>query len=218
MRLHLGCGENILPGWVNIDLGINDPRVTVGDVRDLDAIAVDGAASQIYACHVLEHIPRADEVPVLSHWCSKLRPGGACFIAVPDFNFLVAQYARALAAGEPWWTKTIIDPLMGGFADGHDDEHNHHHSPFDYAYLEHLMAEAGFVGIRRYQPSEIGFDPGDWSVWSLSLNVVGFRPELGSIPQQRARQSRTGAGSLVGALLVGTGVRLARLMPWIAKP
>jgi predicted SAM-dependent methyltransferase len=177
MKLHLGCGENVLEGWVNVDIGIDDPRVTSGDVRNLDPIADDGTVSQIYACHVLEHVPRADEIPVLAHWCRKLRPGGACLIAVPDFNFLVAEYVRALGSGEAWWTKTIIDPLMGGFADGSHDEHNHHHSPFDFIFLEHLMTEAGFVEIRRYHaPSEMGFNPGDWSLWSFSLNVVGFRP------------------------------------------
>jgi predicted SAM-dependent methyltransferase len=190
VKLHLGCGENVLPGWVNVDIGADDPRVTPGDVRNLDSIAEDGSVSQIYACHVLEHVPRAEEISVLSHWCRKLSPGGACFIAVPDFNYLVAEYQRALDSGESWWTKAIIEPLMGGFADGHEDEHNHHHSPLDYGFLEHLMTEAGFVRIRRYQPAELGCYSEDWSLWPLSLNVVGFRPESGDDTLSRERGSQ----------------------------
>lgn len=177
MRVHLGCGANVLEGWVNIDIQSDDPRVIAGDVSSLDQIVEDGSVSQIYACHVFEHVARAFQVPVLAHWLSKLQPGGACFVAVPDFNFLVGEYVRALGAGEEWWTsdKSIISSLLGGFDDGREDEFNHHKSLFDFLYLEHLMASAGFVGIRRCQTSEMGFDPQDHSTRALSLNVVGYR-------------------------------------------
>ena len=59
MRLHLGCGDNVLDGWTNVDISSNDPRVTLADVRNLDVVAPDGTVDTIYACHVLEHIPRA---------------------------------------------------------------------------------------------------------------------------------------------------------------
>lgn len=177
MKVHLGCGANVLDGWVNIDIGSDDPRVLRADVSDLDGVIEDGVAAQIYACHVFEHVPRGLQVPVLAHWLAKLQPGGSCFISVPDFNYMVGEYVRALGAGEPWWSseKAIISSLMGGFLDGSHDEYNHHKSLFDYLYLEHLMTAAGFVGVRRYQPSELGFDPQDHSVRPLSLNVVGYR-------------------------------------------
>lgn len=177
MRLHLGCGQNVLDGWTNVDIGIDDPRVTPGDVRSLDTIVQDRTVSEIYACHVFEHVPRADEVRVLEHWHSKLRPGGACRIAVPDFNYLVGEYIRALGAGEAWWELSIIRPLMGGYDDGSHDAHNHHHSLFDFLHMQSLMTQAGFVNVRRFEPSELGFDPGDHSSRPLSLNVVGFRDE-----------------------------------------
>jgi len=179
MRLHLGCGDNILDGWMNIDIGSDDPRVIHCDVSNLDQIVGDGSASEIYACHVLEHIPRGLQVPVLAHWLGKLRPSGVCYIAVPDFNYLVTEYVRALAEGEQWWDseKAIISSLMGGYADGSHDEHNHHKSLFDLQYLAYLMTTAGFVGVRRYQPLDLGFDPHDHSTRPLSLNVMGIRSE-----------------------------------------
>ena len=188
MRVHLGCGANVLDGWVNIDIQSNDPRVIAGDVSSLDEVIEDGSASQIYACHVFEHVARAFQVPVLAHWLSKLEPGGACFIAVPDFGYVVGEYVRALGAGEQWWApdKFIISSLMGGFDDGSEDEFNHHKSLFDFVHLEHLMVSAGFVGVRRYQVSEMGFDPQDHSTRALSLNVVGYRSEA---PVTRTRGS-----------------------------
>lgn len=179
MRVHLGCGANVLDGWVNIDIRSDDPRVIAGDVSSLDEVIEDGSASQICACHVFEHVARAFQVPVLTHWLSKLEPGGACFISVPDFNQLVGEYVRALGAGEQWWTsdKSIISSLLGGFEDGSEDEFNHHKSLFDFLFMEHLMVSAGFVGVRRYQVSEMGFDPQDHSTRALSLNVVGYRSE-----------------------------------------
>jgi predicted SAM-dependent methyltransferase len=244
MKLHLGCGTNILEGWVNVDIGSDDPRVTSGDVRDLDGIAPDGSADEIYACHVLEHIPRADEIPVLSHWCRKLRPGGACFVAVPDFNYLVSEYVRATGRGEPWWTLPIIEPLMGGAADGSHDKYNHHQSPFDFAFLTYLMTEAGFVDVRRYDPSEMGFDPGDHSLRPLSLNVVGYRPTdptaapqprferaeavpSASVPvddsvdrvlQAQAARFRTAVERVVGPKLAGPVVSAAHLLTGLTRP
>lgn len=243
MKLHLGCGENVLDGWVNVDIGATDPGVVVGDVRDLDDIVEDGTVSEIYACHVFEHIPRADEIAVLSHWRRKLRPGGACFIAVPDFNFLVAQYLRALGSGEPWWTQQIIDSLMGGYADGSEQWYDHHHSLFDYMFLEHLMTEAGFVGIRTYEPSELGIDPGDHSLRPLSLNVVGFRGKaLGGLPrsererraeerahliaggsadrtlQRQSERLEEGVESLLGPRLVQPVMKAVHIVSWTTRP
>lgn len=175
MKLHLGCGTNILEGFLNVDVVAQDPKVFESDVRNLENIAAEGTVSEIYACHVLEHVPRAFQIQVLQHWCSRLKPGGVCRISVPDFNYLINQYLQALVAGEPWWEKVIIEPLFGGYSDGHEDEHNHHHLPYDFSFLKYLMQQAGFVGIRRSSANEIGFIPNDWSTWPLSLNVVGYK-------------------------------------------
>jgi len=176
MRLHLGCGKKILEDYTNIDLVSDDPRVIICDIRNLGAIAESNTVQEIYACHVFEHIPRADQIPTLKHWLGILMPGGLCRLSVPDFSYLARKYLDAAMRGEAWWQQIIIDPLVGGFEDGRDDEHNHHHGIFDFAYMKHLMTTAGFVNIRRYDPYEVDHTLKDWSTHKFSLNVASNKP------------------------------------------
>lgn len=59
LKLHLGCGRNILPGWVNIDIQKNDG---VDVVADFDGCAHtplpfgDDSAIEIQAYHLIEHL------------------------------------------------------------------------------------------------------------------------------------------------------------------
>ena len=59
VRLHLGCGRDIMPGWVNVD-HVALPGVDV--IADLDACArtrlpfEDDSVGEIRMSHVLEHM------------------------------------------------------------------------------------------------------------------------------------------------------------------
>jgi predicted SAM-dependent methyltransferase len=60
LRLHIGCGTNIRPGWVNIDCEARVPGV----VTDVDPAALpypDATVSEIVAEHVFEHFSFAEE-------------------------------------------------------------------------------------------------------------------------------------------------------------
>ena len=59
MRLHLGCGAQIKPGWVNLDIA---PAEGVDIVHDLDLGPwpfEDSTATQIEAWDVFEHVDNA---------------------------------------------------------------------------------------------------------------------------------------------------------------
>ncbi len=59
IKLHLGCGKDILPGWINLD-SVALPGVDV--VADLDNCATtplpfaNDSINEFYASHLLEHI------------------------------------------------------------------------------------------------------------------------------------------------------------------
>ena len=54
MKLHLGCGERRIEGYLNIDSRLTDAVDIVDDVRFLKRFKEE-SADIIYVCHVLEH-------------------------------------------------------------------------------------------------------------------------------------------------------------------
>ena len=57
MKLHVGCGNVILPGWTNVDLEDLPGIDLQDDIRELKKIK-NGSCDIIYASHVLEHVGR----------------------------------------------------------------------------------------------------------------------------------------------------------------
>ena len=169
MKLHLGCGRRKLSGYINIDARDDVGADIVCDVGDLPYS--DGEASVIYACHVLEHIPRPLTLRVLGEWRRVLKPGGILRIAVPDFGALVTLYAE----GVPLWR--IIGPVCGR----QDYPQNTHFTIWDWDYLAWVLAESGFHSVRPWcRPDDF---PEGWDDYSravidgmpISLNVEAIR-------------------------------------------
>jgi hypothetical protein len=89
VKLHLGCGQKYLEGYVNIDFPLTEHSVqtsSVADVHaDLRALRYPAASlDEIRLHHVFEHFPRQIACALLGSWHSWLRPGGLLRIEVPD--------------------------------------------------------------------------------------------------------------------------------------
>jgi predicted SAM-dependent methyltransferase len=98
VRLHIGCGTNALPGWVNIDRVARLPGVnTELDVTDLPY--PDGTVDAVLAEHVLEHFSFAEEAQAWRELARVLRPGGTLTLEVPDFEWVCATF---LSANDDW--------------------------------------------------------------------------------------------------------------------
>jgi predicted SAM-dependent methyltransferase len=154
-RLHLGCGWNRKPGWVNVDVDSGcDLQL---DLRRPLPIA-DDTVSEIYSEHLLEHLAYpADAVNLLRECFRVLRPGGVISVGVPDAGQLLLAYAKddteyireAWERWEPEWCSTAMDSVNYTFRQ--DGAHQ-------YAYDEETLAgalnAAGFTAIARRD-----FDP-----------------------------------------------------------
>lgn len=98
LKLHIGCGLNPLPGWVNIDRVARAPGVRT----DLDVTALpfaDASVTAVLAEHVFEHFTFAEEAMVWPEMARVLAPGGQMTIEVPDFEWVCAAF---LAAKDVW--------------------------------------------------------------------------------------------------------------------
>jgi SAM-dependent methyltransferase len=81
LRLHVGCGLEVLPDWVNADVE-PIPGAIRADVHSLPLR--DSTFDYVLASHLLEHIP--DVKRAITELARVLRPGGTLEIRVPDYR------------------------------------------------------------------------------------------------------------------------------------
>jgi len=138
-KLHLGCGDVILPGWINLDAA-SSPRVdVVDDAKTLASIPLQ-SVDVIYTSCMLEHFSHRDTLSILHEWRRRLIPGGVLRVSVPDFEAAVAEYS----GGRP------LQELLGLIIGGQKDVYDRHGSLFDFNHLKSLLEQAGFIGVYRY--------------------------------------------------------------------
>jgi predicted SAM-dependent methyltransferase len=139
MKLHVGCGDVILPGWINVDLE-NLPGIDLqDDIRELKKVK-DGTCDIIYASHVLEHVGRNEFESVLKLWNKKLKLNGILRIAVPNFEKAVMWYTK---------TKKIVD-ILGLVSGGQKTKFDFHNMIFDKKFLTDVLKQCGFDEIHEW--------------------------------------------------------------------
>lgn len=111
LKLHIGCGNRIREGWLNIDLSHEaDLRV---DLREPLPLA-DGCAELIHAEHFFEHLEHPRETSRFLSECHRvLQPGGTLSLGVPDAEIALRAYT-----GDRDWLYYAIrrwPPLRGTY-------------------------------------------------------------------------------------------------------
>jgi predicted SAM-dependent methyltransferase len=91
MKLHLGCGQKYLEGYVNIDFPASEHTVqqtgVADEFHDLYALKYKkDAVKEIRLHHVFEHFERVVACAFLAGWNSWLEMNGILHIEVPDFE------------------------------------------------------------------------------------------------------------------------------------
>lgn len=139
MKLHLGCGNKILDGFINIDIRQTDGVDIVSNVSNLEMFEKNSIET-IYACHVLEHIGRKDYHTVLKNWYELLIPGGILRISVPDMEKVFYHYG----------THKNLEILKGFIWGGQTYPENFHYCGWDYKSISEDLTNVGFKEILKY--------------------------------------------------------------------
>lgn len=180
LHLHLGCGPNYLPGYVNIDA---NPRRKIDlwlDVRNGLPFR-DGTVDSIYSTHMLEHLYN-DELATLFSDCKRvLKAGGGVRFIVPNLETAIAAYVQ----GKNEWfddyprNRTSLGGRFANFVfcDGQ------HRTAFDFGHMKELLDQAGFEGAVHVQEGESSlykasvppYEPGDERDLAHSLYVEAFK-------------------------------------------
>jgi len=91
MKLHLGCGQVYLEGYVNIDFPLTEHTIQQTSVADKFADLTKlrykpGSIDEVRMHHVFEHFQRTVISAMLASWHSWLKPGGVVHLEMPDFD------------------------------------------------------------------------------------------------------------------------------------
>ncbi len=171
VKLNLGCGDKLLPGYVNVDVVESRRGYKPDIICDLHRLAVfdDASAEEVLSVHVVEHFWRWEVVDILREWMRVLKPGGTMILECP--NLLSAAQALLAdpqgAAGPGQESQRCMWVLYGD--PKWRDPYMVHRWGYTPASLAQVMHEAGMVNIRQ-QPAQFKLrEPRD-------MRMVGEKP------------------------------------------
>jgi predicted SAM-dependent methyltransferase len=164
--LHIGCGGEIQPGWLNVDR-YNAAADTYLDARNRFPFK-DDSFTLIFTEHMLEHLQIDKVQQFLGEVLRVLKPGGVCRITCPDLHLFASNYLvhnddffekvmqgiehkRSKRPDLAWVVRTHGAVFMTGVV----KEFHGHRWMYDYATLEACLREVGFEKIaqRSFQVS-----------------------------------------------------------------
>ena len=86
LRLDLGCGKNVRPGFLGVDYTIFPEVGYVWDLRNVPWPWDDNSVSQANMSHILEHFTAMERISVINELYRVLVPRGQCTIVSPHWN------------------------------------------------------------------------------------------------------------------------------------
>ena len=89
IKFNMGCGRDRLPGYLGVDMH-SDTADIKQDIMKLDLPEL--CADEIFASHVIEHIPQHRAPKVLEKWLATLKDGGMLVMETPDLAGLCKDY------------------------------------------------------------------------------------------------------------------------------
>ena len=175
LKLHLGCGETHLEGYVNIDYpatqhSLMHPKADFSaDILKL--VFSDGVVSEIRLHHVFEHFNRVTALAMLIRWHRWLKIGGTIRIKTPD----IMGSARMLPGDVSLLTRMGIVRHLAGDQSSEWGYHVDHWFPERF---EHTLGLLGFGEIQS-RTSQWEEEP-----FLSNVEVIGLKREDRSLEEQ----------------------------------
>jgi SAM-dependent methyltransferase len=169
-KLNLGCGDKLLPGYINVDTSPSRKGFVPDILADLRDLPFEpNSADEVLAVHVIEHFYAWETKELLMHWLNIIAPGGKLVLECPnlltaaqtlvqdetlasDLSEKRGQHVMWPLYGDPGWA----DPLMC---------HRWGYTPKS---LICLLEECGYRNVRQEPAQFKKRDPRD-------MRIVGIK-------------------------------------------
>ena len=148
-KLHIGCGQVKLAGWINIDESLH-PSITDVQLDITKGLPYDdNSCSLIHHEHFLEHLSAEAGLNFLKECYRVLKSGGVMRIAIPSLDLIIEKYYLGNWKDQDWlkwpeyqFIKTRAEMLNISF------RWWGHQWLYDREELHRRLREAGFTIIR----------------------------------------------------------------------
>jgi len=175
LKVHLGCGRDIRPGWVNIDLAPKGDPAAHSDATFINYDLRLGlpleyeSCEYIYSSHFFEHLEYQQGLRLMRDCYRALQPGGTFRISLPDMKELFDAYVRGddpdsygslvefpdLLPGSEPGTETLIDHINYGVY-----QNGEHKYIYDEDTVISVLRETGYRSVDLSSYRE-GIDPSE---------------------------------------------------------
>lgn len=162
-KLQIGCGANILEGWLNTDISL---YVCRRGAIYMDASKKfplpDNSIDYIYSEHIFEHLSYEQGLNMLKECYRVLKHNGVLRLATPNFQFLVDLYINQTKEINKkyieWSSKLFLNKEIDKESPIYVINNFHtswgHQIIYDYNALSILLTRSNFMKV---YPCKIGF-------------------------------------------------------------
>lgn len=158
-NLHFGCGQTLIPNWLNIDLMNSDIDVDLSS--DGLCLFEDNYFNTISSQHLIEHLDMHEELPMLfDHLYRILCVGGSLWLSTPSIEKIAKAYlldgAYTLVQGRKkrfpnYSTKGFANSIIINDLFYQDGQHK---NLFDFPLLKQLLERSKFSNITEVDYEE----------------------------------------------------------------
>lgn len=146
MKINLGCGNEILSDFVNIDLAVSsifssEAIVIRMNAMDIDKYFMAGSVEEIVSRHFFEHLSHEQITILLYKLWKILVPSGKLQITVPDFYGII-EYFKKKHEEQKFETVDILHSRI--FA---SEEESPHRSIWSAEIARHYLLRESFFTI-----------------------------------------------------------------------
>jgi predicted SAM-dependent methyltransferase len=154
-KLHIGCGERILQGWLNSDYFPSSDKILYLDATKSFPFE-SNEFDYIFSEHMIEHISYDQGLRLLTECYRVLKPGGKVRISTPDLSFIINLYRNNKSIIQKDYIKWSIDNFINSaplyevtFVINNFVRRWGHKFIYDEKLLRYSLEKVGFANITK---------------------------------------------------------------------